>query len=163
MDKLSRRNAVKLTGSVGILSLAGCTDPSQESALSSDVVQFMSNSTLVTSPSCVCCDEYVEYLQDNGVSDISVEKIEDYTQIKHDAEIPQEKWSCHTIETEEYIIEGHVPLEAIEQLEDERPDIQGIGLAGMPSGSPGMGGSKTETFEIYAINNDGTITEFMEL
>jgi len=29
-------------------------------------------------------------------------------------------------------------------------------MAGMPSGSPGMPGPKTEDFMIYEINNDGT-------
>jgi hypothetical protein len=50
-----------------------------------------------------------------------------------------------------YAIEGHVPAASIKRLLSERPAIKGISLPGMPAGSPGMGGKKTEPFEIYAI------------
>ncbi len=41
-----------------------------------------------------------------------------------------------------YFIEGHVPIEAIEKLLTEKPEIDGIALPQMPSGSPGMSGFK---------------------
>ena len=50
----------------------------------------------------------------------------------------------------------------IEKLLAEKPEIKGIALPGMPSGSPGMPGPKTEEWTIYALNNDGTVTEFMK-
>jgi len=37
-----------------------------------------------------------------------------------------------------FVIEGHVPVEEIERLLDEKPDVIGIAVAGMPAGSPGM-------------------------
>ena len=37
----------------------------------------------------------------------------------------------------------------------ERPAIAGITLPGMPMGSPGMAGTKTEAFTIYAVTKDG--------
>ena len=48
--------------------------------------------------------------------------------------------SCHTAEVDGYVIEGHVPAEAIERLLTERPDAIGLALTGMPGDSPGMGG-----------------------
>jgi hypothetical protein len=63
--------------------------------------------------------------------------------------------SCHTMEIGGYAVEGHVPLEAIERLLSERPELQGIALPGMPTGSPGMSGPKTEPFEIYGITGAG--------
>ena len=68
-----------------------------------------------------------------------------------------EKYKC------DYFVEGHVPIEAIEKLMAEKPDIAGIALPGMPSGSPGMGGSRSGQFVIYAIGKDGTTTEFMRI
>lgn len=63
---------------------------------------------------------------------------------------------------ENYFLEGHVPLEAVRKLLDERPAIDGLALPGMPSGSPGMSGEKTGPFVIYAIV-DGRGSEFVKL
>ena len=71
--------------------------------------------------------------------------------------------SCHTTVIGEYFVEGHVPVEAIEKLLAEKPDVAGIGMPGMPSGSPGMPGAKQGQFIIYSINKDGTINEFMRI
>jgi hypothetical protein len=55
------------------------------------------------------------------------------------------------------VIEGHVSINAINKLLNERPtDVIGIALPGMPTGTPGMSGEKTEPFNIYAISKDGT-------
>ena len=44
-----------------------------------------------------------------------------------------------------------MPLEAVEKLLKEKPDIKGIALPGMPSGSPGMPGPKVAPFVIYTL------------
>lgn len=41
---------------------------------------------------------------------------------------------------------------------DERPDIAGISVPGMPSGSPGMPGRR-EPYRVLAFNDAGQITE----
>ena len=46
--------------------------------------------------------------------------------------ISDEAASCHTAEIDGYLIEGHVPVEAIDQLLTERPDAVGLSLPGMP-------------------------------
>ena len=45
----------------------------------------------------------------------------------------------------------------------EKPDIKGIAMPGMPTGSPGMPGAKTGDFVVYAVNNDGSYEEWMRL
>ena len=40
------------------------------------------------------------------------------------------------------------------------PAITGIAMAGMPMGSPGMGGEKTESWTIYAFTKDGKAPSF---
>ena len=70
--------------------------------------------------------------------------------------------SCHTSIIGDYYVEGHVPVEAIRKLLDERPSIDGIALPGMPQGSPGMSGEKAEPFVIYAITG-GAVEEFVTL
>ena len=52
--------------------------------------------------------------------------------------VPAALAGCHTAFVEGYIIEGHVPADAIERLLRERPQIAGLSVPGMPVGSPGM-------------------------
>lgn len=70
--------------------------------------------------------------------------------------------SCHTTVIGGYYIEGHVPVEAIKRLLEEKPQIDGIALPGMPAGSPGMSGSKEGPFVIYSISG-GQTSEFMRI
>lgn len=77
--------------------------------------------------------------------------MEDMTSIKQTYQIPQNMISCHTGIIEDYFVEGHVPVKAIEKMVEEKPAIDGIALPGMPQGSPGMPGTQTEPFKIYAL------------
>jgi hypothetical protein len=76
--------------------------------------------------------------------------------------IPQEAWSCHTALVDGYVVEGHVPAEAILRLLDERPDAVGLALPGMPADSPGMGGTPETwaTQPVVLIDHDGGLTPF---
>ena len=53
-------------------------------------------------------------------------------------------------------------MEAIEKLLQEKPEIDGIGLPGMPSGVPGMPGPKRAPFDVYQAK-DGQFTSFIVL
>lgn len=88
--------------------------------------------------------------------------VENTMPIRDKYRIPSALMSCHVALVGDYFIEGHVPIEAITKLLDEKPAIDGIVLPGMPSGSPGMPGSKTEEFIIYAIS-DGEVSVFLTL
>jgi len=49
------------------------------------------------------------------------------------------------------VVSGHVPVNSVRRLLTERPEIRGITLPGMPLGSPGMSGTKSEPFTVYEI------------
>ena len=70
--------------------------------------------------------------------------------------------SCHTSILGKYFIEGHVPIEAINKLVKEKPEIDGIVLPGMPIGTPGMPGVKDEPYVIYQLI-DGKPSVFMTI
>ena len=89
--------------------------------------------------------------------------MESLDETKRKYEIPPQMESCHTIIVGNYFVEGHVPLEAVEKLLREKPNIKGIAMPGMPSGSPGMPGAKNGDFVIYGVNQDGTTFEFARL
>mgnify|MGYP001175584457 CR=1 FL=1 len=110
--------------------------------------------TVTKSPWCGCCGDYIEILRERGV-DVTVIDIEDTASAKLALGVPPTTWSCHTTEVGGYAVEGHVPLEAIERLLSERPDITGISLPGMPTGSPGMNGVKSAPFGVVAFDADG--------
>ena len=106
--------------------------------------------TVYKTPQCGCCKEYVDYLRQNGFTVKAVD-LDDLAPIKRKLGVPQALEGCHTTVIDGYAIEGHVPAASIKRLLSERPAIKGISLPGMPAGSPGMSGKKTEPFEIYTI------------
>lgn len=110
--------------------------------------------TIYKSPTCGCCGVYASYMKKEGY-DVRVEDVQDMATIKQELGVPNELESCHTMEMAGYVVEGHIPNEAIQKLLAEKPNIKGIGMAGMPSGSPGMPGPRHESFVVYQINHDG--------
>ena len=148
------------TGVIAIISLAAIiaaaallSPPASKNPLG-EIVVYMS-------PYCGCCGGYAEYLKAGGFS-VKQVKTEDVSSVKLKEGVPENATSCHTAVYNGYFVEGHVPIEAIRKLGQERPEIDGIALPGMPSGSPGMGGAKTSTFIIYAAKN-GEMSEFMRI
>jgi hypothetical protein len=104
------------------------------------------------SESCACCEEYVDYLEERG-ADVRQVISEDVVGMKHELGIPQELFSCHTSIVQGYAVEGHVPLEVVLDLLAERPPIDAIALAGMPAGSPGMGGERDGPWTIHSVTD----------
>lgn len=115
------------------------------------------------SSSCGCCGIYGRYFKGNGNSDAEIVNMEDTDPIKDQQGVPDGLRSCHTTIIGDYFVEGHIPLEAVEKLLTEKPDIAGIAMPGMPSGSPGMPGVKRGDFVIYAVEHDGRFEEFMRI
>ena len=117
--------------------------------------------TMYKNPDCGCCDEYARQLEALGVEVKLVDDME-VGRIKQRVGLPYGHGSCHTLQMGGYAIEGHVPFEAVEKLFEERPDTRGIGLAGMPIGTPGMPGPKREEWHIFQFRN-GEAEPFMTL
>ena len=115
------------------------------------------------SMSCGCCDVYASYFKGKGNSNTEIVNTEDLDSIKEQYGVPSGMESCHTTIIGDYFVEGHIPLEAIEKLLQEKPNIKGIAMPGMPSGSPGMLGQKAGDFVIYSIKHDGSYEEFMRI
>lgn len=114
------------------------------------------------SSTCGCCGVYVTYLRSRGF-DVDVKTTEDMDSIKKKYNIPEDMLSCHTSIVDGFVVEGHVPLEAINQLLDEKPAINGIALPNMPAGSPGMPGNKQGAFSIFSLDGSNNNTIFTQL
>ena len=79
--------------------------------------------------------------------------------IRHEHGVPDRLAGCHTLLVGGYVVEGHVPVAILDRLLSERPKIKGISLPGMPEGSPGMTGEKTEPFTVYEISDEPKVYE----
>ncbi|WP_102867010.1 DUF411 domain-containing protein [Pseudovibrio exalbescens] len=103
---------------------------------------------------CGCCTDWADALAEKGYS-ISVTNTEELTPIKKQAGVSQDLMSCHTATLAGYVLEGHVPLAAIDKLLEEKPQITGLSVPGMPVGSLGMGEPDATTrYTVYAYGGD---------
>lgn len=118
--------------------------------------------TLYKTPTCGCCLGYADALREEGFT-VEVVAEQDLRPIKQQHHIPADKESCHTSVIGEYVVEGHVPMAAVERLLTEQPNIAGIGLPSMPSGTPGMPGPKFAPYEIYQLSAAGDASPYMTL
>ena len=108
-----------------------------------------------------CCTSWVGYLRNHGAT-VEVTDDPERATFRADHGIPDEAASCHTALVDGYVVEGHVPVEAIESLLADRPDAIGLALPGMPADSPGMGGDATTWAQqpVMLIGTDGSITDY---
>jgi hypothetical protein len=97
------------------------------------------NNTMVVyhDPSCGCCTKWIEHMKKSGfnVRDIRTTNMD---VVKGRLHVPDHLMSCHTAIIGGYVIEGHVPAADVKRLLEQRPDVQGLSVPGMPLGSPGM-------------------------
>jgi hypothetical protein len=110
-------------------------------------------------PNCGCCTSWVDHLRQAGFSAEVIETSE-INRVKVRLGVPQDLASCHTAEIGGYVIEGHVPAEAIKRLLTEKPAGKGLAVAGMPMGSPGMEmeGIAPDTYEVVLFGPSGQTT-----
>lgn len=98
-------------------------------------------------PTCGCCHKWVEHLRANGFA-VTVRDSSRMAAVKAQFGVPKTLASCHTAEIGGYVIEGHVPADAIRRLLDQKPRARGLSVPGMPIGSPGMEGPNPEVYEV---------------
>ncbi len=105
--------------------------------------------SITKDPNCDCCGAWADLAIEAGF-EVEITETADYQGMKRAAKVPESLWSCHTARIDGYVVEGHVPFAAIRQLLEQRPDITGIAVPGMPDGSPGMGGGVDATADVIA-------------
>ena len=108
--------------------------------------------TVYKNPWCGCCKVWADAMVAAGYK-IKTVNLEDLSVIKRQAGVPEQLNSCHTVSYGKYVLEGHVPLQAIRKLDKEQPDIRGVGVAGMPVGSLGMGYDPKARYNVMAFTH----------
>jgi hypothetical protein len=117
------------------------------------IAQEKPHATLYRNPNCDCCLEYAKYLRDNGF-DVTVDSKANLVTVRKQLHIAEAFEGCHVMTIGRYAVEGHVPVNTLNKLLTDHPDIIGISIPGMPSGTPGMTGQKAGPLKIYEIGND---------
>ncbi len=105
--------------------------------------------TLYKSPTCSCCEKYVDYLRQSGFVVNAINQ-NDMNSIKKRYGVTLVS-SCHTALINGHVLEGHVPVAAFNKILEAKPAIIGISVPGMPMNSPGMGEMEKGTLTVYSI------------
>jgi hypothetical protein len=117
------------------------------------------NVDVVKTPTCGCCSKWVDHLKANGFT-VTVRNVASTAEYRRLNGGPDALASCHTASVGGYIVEGHVPAADIHRLLKEKPKAAGIAVPGMPMGSPGMEGSRKDTYSTLLFQRDGRTSVF---
>ncbi len=113
-------------------------------------------------PTCGCCNLWVDHLREAGF-EVDARNLNDLIPVKIDAGVPPRMSSCHTALIDGYVVEGHIPAEHVKRMLDERPDIVGIAVPGMPIGSPGMEGIGARPYQVLSWDREGNVEVYAEV
>lgn len=145
------QNLIAVVVVIGLLPMGALSETGETAELESI--------TVYKSPTCGCCTKWVRHLQDNGFEVEAINR-SDMSDVKSEAGVPRQLASCHTAVIGGYVIEGHVPAPDIKRLLEERPDVAGLTVPGMPMGSPGMEGHRQDKYEVLTFTRSGDTTTF---
>lgn len=99
-------------------------------------------------------------MKDSGF-DVKALDVDDIDLVKKTYGVPPALGSCHTALVGGYVIEGHVPAEAVARLVRERPALTGIAVPGMPVGSPGMEmGGRRDPYSVMSFDKTGKLSVY---
>ncbi|HEX8392709.1 MAG TPA: DUF411 domain-containing protein [Longimicrobium sp.] len=112
-------------------------------------------------PTCGCCRAWVEHAQAAGFQ-VVVRDTSNVDPVKQEHGVPGHLASCHTALVDGYVIEGHVPMEAVKRLLREKPqNIAGLAVPGMPRGSEGMEmGNVKDPYDVIAMGRGGGVSVY---
>jgi len=153
MKKIIVASTVAALAALGSVAFTALTSAQASQDASANVADTKAI-TIWRDPGCGCCDAYADYLETNG---FSVTRVDDRAFDKRSVEmgVPERGIGCHLAEIDGYVVSGLVPVEIIERLVSERPDVTGITLPGMPGNAPGMAPAKTGKLKTYAFGKNG--------
>jgi hypothetical protein len=109
-------------------------------------------------PNCGCCGAWADHLEAEGFT-VERHETREMRDIKLEQGLTPELASCHTALVDGYVIEGHVPAADIHRLLEERPDVAGLAVPGMPHGSPGMETGRYDDYRVLGWHRDDRTPE----
>jgi hypothetical protein len=114
------------------------------------------------SPTCGCCNKWIDHLKANGFGVRSYDT-DNVAQHKARLGVPPGYGSCHTAEVDGYVIEGHVPAREIKRLLKEKPRARGLVVPAMPVGSPGMeADGRKDPYKVFLVIRNGSTRTYVQ-
>lgn len=142
-----------------IIGTSACSQKKQPDAKThKNSVTEPTSVTMYMNPDCRCCSKWTDYMEENGFS-ITEKPTDKLDSVKEQHGVPNQLGTCHTALIDGYVVEGHVPLEAINKLLKERPDAKGIAVPGMPAGAPGAKGNRSAV-DVFFFNGLDQVAYF---
>ena len=126
------------------------------------VADALPKALVYKTPSCGCCSLWVDHMREAGF-EVDARDLNDIIPVKIDAGVPPRMSSCHTTLIDGYVVEGHIPAEHVKRLLEERPDVVGIAVPGMPIGSPGMEGIGARPYQVLSWDRQGNVEVYAEV
>ncbi|MDO8788458.1 MAG: DUF411 domain-containing protein [Sulfuritalea sp.] len=111
------------------------------------------------SASCGCCSGWVGHMRQYGF-EVTSHDVSDVAAERRKLGMPDRLTSCHTAKVGGYVIEGHVPAADIRRLLKEKPQVLGLAVPSMVTGSPGMDGPKM-AYDTLLVARDGSTSVFV--
>jgi hypothetical protein len=132
------------------LTLTAISSPSQSSSPLAMVFK---------TPTWSCCGKWVEHLKMNGFT-LKMQEVNSTAAYQRQYRVPRGMESCHTAVVNGYTIEGHVPAAEIKRLLKERSKVFGLAVPGMPLGSPGMEGTRSDEYSVFSFDESARTSVF---
>lgn len=154
MKKIIAAATLAALGAGGAFAFTNFAAAQGEPAPVAEVADAAHQVTIWRDPGCGCCDTYADYLESHGYA-VTLVDDRSFDRRSVDVGVPEQGLGCHLAEVDGYYVSGLVPVEIIERLVTERPDIAGITLPGMPPNAPGMAQVKIGTLKTYSLGEDG--------
>jgi len=102
-------------------------------------------------PGCTCCEGWAAHMKRAGF-DVTIADDPRLSAFKDSLHVPADLRTCHTSTIGRFVFEGHVPVAEIQRFLKDPGAAIGLGVAGMPAGSPGMESATPEHYEIVAFS-----------
>jgi hypothetical protein len=116
--------------------------------------------TVYKSATCGCCSQWIEHMKAAGFT-VKALDVDDIEVTKKTYGVPATAESCHTAIVGGYVVEGHVPADAVQRMLREKPAIAGLAVPGMPIGAPGMEmGGRKDPYNVVAFDKAGKTTVY---
>ncbi len=113
-------------------------------------------------PNCGCCKKWINYLKEHDYNVTAIDTRDVFSEKKR-LRVPPKIAACHTAVIDGYVVEGHATHREIKRLLLFRPDIIGIAVPDMPTGTPGMEkGDAKASYNTMSFDKDGNIEIFVE-
>jgi hypothetical protein len=162
MTRLLQLSAIAFLAACVSADAAPSQSTSEAELAVATVDQSLPEVVVYKTATCGCCNGWVEHMRAAGFQ-VDARNVDDIMSVKMDAGVPGPMVTCHTALIDGYVVEGHVPAQYIKQMLTDHPDIAGIGVPGMPQGSPGMEGPSPQPYQVLAFDHDGNVSVYAEV